>query len=259
MHGRAGIAAGLIAVVLVGATLAQAEIQQDGNLRVRFDGDFTPRSLPRERSVPVTVSLEGKISTTDESHPPSLRRFELELNRAGEVSSRGLPTCAASELQSTSSAGARAECGPALVGSGSFAADVASSQTAVPAHGRILVFNAARNGKPALLLHLYGTTPIRATFVLPLKLQRRAKGQFGTVLSTDVPKLAGGVGAITQMSLVIGREYDVQGERRGYINASCAAPAGFPGAPFTLARGKFSFADGRVLTASLSRHCSVRR
>ncbi len=258
MRGRAGIAVGLIAIALVGAAFAQAEIEQVGNVRVRFDGGITPRSLPRDRAVPVTVSLKGRISTTDGSHPPPLRRLELGLNRAGEVSSRGLPTCSAPQLQSTSGAEALRQCKSALVGNGSFAADVTATANPVPARGRILVFNAAKHGKPGLLLHLYGTTPIRATLVLPLELQRRSQGQFGTVLTTEVPKLAGGVGAITQMSLEIGRVYKVDGQRRGYVSASCAAPAGFTGAPFTLARGKFSFADGRVLTIDLNRSCKVR-
>lgn len=258
MRGRAGIAAGSIALALLGAAFAQAEIEQVGNLRVRFDGGIAPRSLPGERAVPVTVSLEGRISTTDGSHPPALRRLELALNRAGKVSNRGLPTCSAPQLQSTSSTAALRHCKPALVGSGSFAADVTATTNPVPARGRVLVFNAVKQGKPALLLHLHGTTPIRATFVLPLELERRSQGQFGTVLSTDVPRLAGGVGAITQMSLEIGRVYEVDGQRRGYVSASCAAPAGFSGAPFAFARGKFSFADGRVLKIGLSRSCKVR-
>ena len=36
------------------------------------------------------------------------------------------------------------------------------------------------------------------------------------------------------------------------------APAGFPGAIFSLARGYFSFADGRTIAATLSRDCTVR-
>lgn len=249
---------GLIAIALVGAALAEAEIRQLGNVRVRFDGDFAPRSLPRDRPVPVTVSLEGKISTTDGSHPPSLRQFELGLNRTGQVSTLGLPTCSASRLQSTTAAAALAECRGALVGRGSFGADVTSTANPVPARGDILVFNSVRNGRPALLLHLYGTTPIKATFVLALEIQRPAKGQFGTVLKTEVPKLAGGIGAITQMSLRIGRVYSYRGERRGYISASCAAPAGFSGGVFPFARAKFSFADGRVLSTGLTRTCKVR-
>ncbi len=249
---------GLIAIALVGAALAQGEIRQLGNLRVRFDGDFAPRSLPRDRPVPVTVTLEGKISTTDGSHPPSLRLLELGLNRTGQVSTVGLPTCTAAQLQSTTSASALEQCRGALVGRGSFGADVTATANAVPARGRILVFNATRKGHQALLLHLYGTTPIRATFVLPLQIQRPRKGQFGTVLTTNVPSLAGGIGAITKMSMKIGREYTYRGERRGYISASCAAPSGFSGGIFPFARAKFSFTDGRVLTTGLTRSCKVR-
>ena len=78
------------------------------------------------------------------------------------------------------------------------------------------------------MLHLYGTVPVRATFVLPLAISHRATGQFGTFLSATVPVLAGGLGSITDIDLKIGREYAYRGQRRGFFSASCAAPAGFP-------------------------------
>jgi hypothetical protein len=206
----------------------------------------------------VTIEIEGRISTADGSHPPALRRFELEFNRSGKISNHGLPICRAPRLQSTSTAVALAQCRPALVGSGRFAADVTASTNPIPAKGRVLVFNTERRGKPGLLLHLYGTTPIAVTIVLPLEIQHRAEGQFGTLMTTAVPRLAGGIGAITELSLDLGRTYSYRGQRRGYLSASCAAPAGFPGAPFPFARASFSFADGHILRVSLIRSCKVK-
>lgn len=258
MRRRAGITATVVAIALVATALAQAEVRQLGDLRVSFNGAFAPQALPRDRPVPVTLSIQGRISTTDGSHPPALRRFELEFNRAGKVSNVGLPTCSGPQLQSTTSAKALDACRPALVGKGTFAADVTASENPIPASGRILVFNTERNGKPALLLHLYGTIPIQVTIVLPLAIQRQAKGQFGTKMVTPVPKLAGGIAAITQLSLDIGRTYSYRGQRRGYVSASCAAPAGFPGATFSFARASFHFADERTLTTTLTRSCNVR-
>lgn len=259
MRRRVGIGVALLAITLVGGSLAQGEVRQVGNLRVAFSGDLTPHALPRDRPVPVTASLYGRISTADGSRPSPLRRLQLELNRAGRITTAGLPVCRGSQLQSSTRQRALRECQPALVGKGSFAADLLESAEPIQIRGRILVFNSVRNGRSALLLHLYGTTPVQVTFVLPVAIERRDQGRFGTVMTTEIPRLAGGIGAITEISLEIGREYTYRGERRAYVSASCAAPEGFPVAPYTLARGSFEFADGKQLRATLNRNCRVRR
>ncbi|HZO07083.1 MAG TPA: hypothetical protein VFB52_11910, partial [Solirubrobacterales bacterium] len=92
-----------------------------------FSGGFTPHGLPRERPVPVTISVSGRVSTVDGTHPPPLRRIVLELNRNGHISSVGLPVCRAALLQSTTSKEARTRCPGAAVGQGNFAADLAEA------------------------------------------------------------------------------------------------------------------------------------
>jgi hypothetical protein len=259
MHLRPLTAVCVAALVLLGAGLAQGELRQAGNLRISFSGGFTPRSLPRDRLVPITVDVKGEIGTTDGSHPPPVRRIEFALNRNGRLTTAGLPICTSARLQSTSSESALERCGPSLVGHGRFGADVQfPSVTPFPATGRILVFYGTRKGRPALLLHLYGTAPVRATFVLPLKLSSPPKGQFGTVLAAKIPTLAGGLGSVTEIDLKIGRTYTYRGERRSFISASCAAPNGFDMAFFSLARGSFFFADGRRIDTTLARNCRVR-
>jgi hypothetical protein len=249
----------LALAALLGAGLARGEVSQSGNLRISFDGNFVPRSLPRDRPAPITVDVSGAISTTDGSHPPAVRRIEIGLNRSGTLSTVGLPTCSSPALQSTSAKAAIERCGPSLVGRGHFTADVQfPSVTPVPASGTMLAFYGSQDGGPALLLHLYATTPVRVTFVLPLTISRRSTGRFGTILSARIPTLAGGLGSITRIDLELGREYSYRGQRRSFLSASCAAPAGFPGAVFTLARGSFFFADGRKLDTTLARNCRVR-
>jgi len=248
-----------IALGLLGAGLARAELSQDGNLRISFSGGFTPHSLPRDRPAPITVHVAGAISTTDGSHPPAVRRIEIGINRNGRLTTEGLPTCTSARLQSTSSDEAIERCGPSLVGRGSFGADVQFPSSApVPATGRMLAFYGSRKGQRALLLHLYGTTPVRTTFVLPLKISRQRQGQFGTLLSARIPTLAGGLGSVTAIDLTVGRTYGYRGQRRSFISASCAAPSGFTVGIFPLARGTFSFADGRTLETTLARACRVR-
>ena len=247
-----------VAFCLLGAALAQGELSQSGNVRISFSGDFRPSALPRDRPAAISVHVEGAIGTTDGSHPPPVRKVEIALNRNGKLTTVGLPTCTSAQLQSTSTETALQRCGSSLVGRGSFGADVEFPGAPFPATGRMLAFYGVRQGKPALLLHLYGTVPVRTTFVLPLRISRPGKGKFGTVLSARIPTLAGGFGSVTEVDLRIGRTYTYRGKRHSFVSAACAAPSGFTIAVFPLVRGSFFFADGRRIDTTLTRNCRVR-
>jgi hypothetical protein len=247
----------LLTVVGALAAVARAEIVQSGDVRVSFHAAFAPTSLPRERPAPISVDFEGKISTTDGTHPPALRRMRLELNSAGQVETRGLPTCKTSALQSTSSDLALARCRPALVGKGTFVAQL-PVERGLLVGGRALVFNGTVGGRAGMLIHIYVSNPVRLTLVIPIKISHQ-EGRFGTVLTTTVPRLAGGSGSIVALKLKIGRRFESGGVRRSYLSAACAAPEGFPGAVFTFARSSFSFSDGRDMHTALSRSCEVRK
>jgi hypothetical protein len=252
------ISALLTLAVLLTAGAARGELSQKGNLRISFQGGFTPHSLPRQQAAPITVSIEGSIGTTDDTRPPALQELQIELNRAGRISNRGLPSCTTPMLQSTTDKAALRRCRPALVGHGSFSATLETLGPLTPAHGHALVFNGLYQGHAAMLLHFYVSVPTQVTLVLPLVIANLAKGKFGTSLTTRIPVLAGGLGSITKIALKIGRHYQFEGQQRSYISASCAAPEGFPGAPFTFARGAFHFVDGRTITTTLTRNCKVR-
>jgi hypothetical protein len=255
---RLAIVVLLLTCLPAGAAVAR-QFVQEGNLRVAFDARLFPHALPREREAPVTVQLAGAVRTTDGSIPPQLREISIAMNRAGVVSVAGLPSCPSSKLQQTSTEAALVQCRSALVGRGHFAANVNFPGSPVfPARGTVLVFNSTSKGQMGLLLHLYGSSPVRAAFVLPFKISRQSKGKFGTVFSTRLPRLASDQGYVTDINLKIGRTYSYRGERRSFISASCAAPAGFPGAFFELAKATFSFAGGQRLISRLPGDCKVR-
>jgi hypothetical protein len=239
------------------AGLARAEVIQTGNVRVNFHAGFSPVSLPRETPAPITVERQGKISTTDGSHPPALRKMRVELNSAGQIDTRGLPACPTPRLQATSSTAALERCGPALVGRGSFQAQLPVSNHLL-VNGRALVFNGNVAGRPGMLIHIYISNPVRLTLVIPIRISHQ-EGKFGTVLTTNVPKLAGGEGSITELTLRIGRRFGVDGRQHSFLSAACAAPPGYPGALFSFARGNFTFADGRSMHTTLVRDCKVRK
>ena len=255
------IAAAVAACCLpIAGAAAQRQIVQSGNVRVSFDGRLAPRALPRERPAPVTVHLDGSVATVDGSRPPQLREIAVAVNRAGKVSTAGLPSCSPSRLQQTSTETALDLCRSALVGHGRFAASVDfPGSPLIPARGAVLVFNdSTRKGGPGMVLHLYGSTPVKAAFVLPFEISRQPQGEFGTVFSAKIPTLASDLGYVTDIELTLGRRYRYAGKPRSFLSASCAAPAGFPGATYQLAKATFTFPEGRQLTSKLPGNCKVR-
>ncbi len=255
---RLAITAALLGTALLGVGASQAEVVPAGNLRVKFSANFEPHLLPRDRPAPVRVGIQSSVVTTDGSHPPALQRLEVELHRNGKLTTKGLPVCSAPLLQTSTTDQALGRCGSAVVGRGNFKAQVFLGED-VPTSGRIVAFNSRLAGKPALLLHFFAQVPVRFTLVVPLTISHTSKGEFGTVLRTRVPKLAGGLGSITEIALSLGRRYSFAGKRRSYLAAACGAPAGFGAAIFTFARARFRFASHPGVHSTLVRSCSVRR
>lgn len=240
------------------AAAATAEVVQSGNVRVTFHAKFSPHVLPRERPAPISVEVDGQISTTDGSQPPPLQSLRVELlSSSAAIDTQGLPACRAAALQSTSSEQALKNCKAAQVGNGKFEAELRFSGKPILVDGRALVFNGVIGGRPGMFIHIYISQPIRVTLVIPLKISH-GSGRFGTVLTTRVPPLAAGLGSITKLQLKIGRRYSYRGTPHSYLSAACAAPDGFPGATFTFAKGEFSFEGGRTMRTFLSRSCQVR-
>lgn len=256
---RFALIAALCATVLLGAGIARGEIRGKGDLLVTFGGGFTPRSLPRDRDVPVTVHLHGTVKTADGSRPPQLRTISIAVNRYGRLSTEGLPICRPGLLESTDSELALSRCRPALVGHGRFGANVALPNAApFPVEGKMLAFNGRVHGKPVVLLHIHGSNPVEATLVLTFTIRHPRDGKFGTVLTARIPRIASDLGYVTDVSLVFGRTYRFRGQPHSFLSARCAAPAGFPGALFTFAKGSFTFAGGTQLSPALVRDCVVR-
>lgn len=256
---RTLLAASLLCLALAGAAAARGEIFGGDGLFVRFGGGFAPRSLPRDRDVPVTVHLDTAIVTPDGSVPPRLRRISFGVNRYGRITTTGLPACRPGELESTSSATALERCRDALVGHGGFDANLElSGGEPLSVHGRALAFNGRAHGRPAILLHVYTSSPADVTVVLAFTVRHPRQGKFGAELSARVPRLAADLGYVTDVSLVFDRRYSYRGRRYSFLSARCAAPSGFPGAIFSFTRGTFAFAGGKKIVTTLTRDCTVR-
>ncbi len=238
--------------------MARAEIAQQGNVRLSFDVQFSPQALPRDRPAPISASFSGAIRALDGGAPPRVRRLSIGFDRRGTVSTQGLPVCRRGDLQSVTTATAMARCGDAFLGRGQFAAFIDFPPSGFNVRGPALAFNGRRQGRPVVLLHVYVSAPVQAALVIAMNISHPSQGRFGTVLSTTVPRLAGGAGYLTGIGLTLNRRYRFGGQPRSFLSASCPAPAGFTVDVFTLARGSFEFADGRHANVVLERTCRVR-
>jgi hypothetical protein len=256
----------VLAVSLLGLTVVAAgqaapfkTYIQKGNLRIAFWGHIAPRKLPRVGVGPVDVSISTSIATIDNSPPPQLRTIKLEINRNGRLDPRGLPACRFHLIQPASTAKARAACSAALVGHGTFQANVAlPEQSPFPSNGEILAFNGRSHGKPVILAHIYGTEPLPTSFTLPFHIGHHRAGTYGLVLTAHLPQVAAEWGFIKGFSLTLGRRFRYRGNLHSYVSAGCPAPPGFPGSVFALARMHFGFDDGTTLPSTIVRDCHAR-
>jgi len=255
-HAAAPAAAGPTAPRRGGGS--ESVVIRRGPVQVSFGGKLTPHRLPRHGKAPVGIAVDTRITGTGGDSPPQLRRIAIAINRNGELSATGLPVCSEREIQPSTTAGARAACGSALVGEGHFAANVKlPEQSPFPSSGKVLAFNGRLHGKPAILAHIYGTQPAPTSYVLPFSI-KASHGTYGTVLEASLPQATGDWGFVTGLKMTLRRSFRYHGKRHSYLSAGCPAPAGFPGAVFPLARTHFDFAGNLAVTSVINRSCTAK-
>ncbi|HEV2858027.1 MAG TPA: hypothetical protein VGW80_06450 [Solirubrobacterales bacterium] len=251
------MAAALLA--LASASLASAEVAQEGNLRVSFTGGISPHALPRKAPAPVKVSFGGDIKTIDGAQPPQLRTISLAINRAGKLDYRGLPMCHYHQIHPASTREAIKTCPDSVIGTGAFSAHVAlPEQSPFPSSGEVTAFNGTFHGRHVIFVHVYGTVPLPQSQVIVFEIGR-ASGIYGTTLTGELPQVAADWGFVSGLSLSLGRSFKYRGVRHSLLTAACPTPAGFSAFPFTFAKAEFGFEDGRQLGVTMTRRCRAKR
>jgi len=246
-------------VLILTASATAATIVQKGNLRLSVDGKLSPTKLPRKGTAPISVTVGGEISTTDESLPPTLKELRIELNREGVLDYAGLPLCRYAKIQPASTQRALSGCRPSLIGKGSFSVAITlAGQEPYLTQGRLVVFNGQRGGKPVLFGHIYSPKPFATSFVIVFSVSKKRSGTYATVLSAKLPKAMKAWGRLTGLEMTLSRRYSSGGKSRSYISAGCPAPKGFSKVSFPLARTSFEFSGGKRLSSVLSSTCSAR-
>ena len=117
----------------------------------------------------------------------------------------------------------------------------------------VTAFNGVpQGGKPVVLLHTYGQSPIQVTIVLNGVITNYNKEGYGPRLSVNIPLLAGGTGALTDFQTSIGKKFTYKGKKRSYVSAECKK------SPLK-ARGAFTYRDGQSLTAFSTQGCTKKK
>jgi hypothetical protein len=245
------IAAAAVAVMTAVVSSAAGITVKAGIIEATFDGKISPTAFPKKEKAPVALSLEGKLKTTDGSHVPAVKTVSLDFDKAGELFTKGLPTCKQGELESTLTAQAKKVCGDALVGTGRVTADIAfPEQPPFGASGPLLIFNASKGNKQALLLHVYAKVPAPTTFVVLVKIKKTG-GKYGTNAFIKVPSITSGSGSVTSFKAKIDKKWSVKGQKESLLNTAC--PTG------SLAvHGDFAFADGTKLNGTFTKSCTPK-
>jgi hypothetical protein len=251
----------LKAVIIGGAAIAVAaaafggpalaERIQAGRLILEVDGGFKPTTLPKRTHAPISLQGSGDISTVDGALPPPVDTVEIDWDRNGLLTTRGLPICRPNKLEDTTTPAAMRACRSSLVGVGFGSGMVAFPEDPpFSASSKILAFNGPRRGgNPTLLIHAYAFVPAPTTFVVPVVISKLKGGRYGYRSFLKAPVIAGGYGVVTHFDLKIARKWSHKGQRLSYIAARC--PDGR-----LQANGEVTFVDGTSLSAHVFRRCT---
>jgi hypothetical protein len=247
-----------VLVVSLGAAASAAVVQQ-GNLRITLLSQVQPYKLPRIGTSPIAVFIAGRIASPKGGVPDQLQSMSIKVNRHARFQSRGLPICPLAQIQPATTEAALKRCGPSVVGSGQFWAQIVfPEQGSYPTQGRLLVFNGRRHGREALFAHIYTDSPFSTSFVIPFAIRKIDSGPYGTELSASLPEALGDWGFVDRIKLTLKRKYRYQGQELSYFNAGCPAAAGASRASFHLAFAKFSFLGNENVGLQVDKSCGVK-
>lgn len=249
--GRFGKVAVLAVVLVLGAAATASGIEACiGPLCVSSTVDVQPRELPAKANAPITLSSITRIRTTDGSTPPTLDTIDFLIDKHGGVNSKLFPTCPRSKLEGATPSQARKRCASALVGKGMGKALVTMPEREpFVMTSPVSFFNAApTGGKTTLLAHAYETVPAPKALLVPIVVERVAKGRYGFHVEVKLPEVAGGFGAPTLAEAKVGAVRKKGGKKVGFITAHCSGGR-------LQVEGKLTFTNGDRFPTTLTSPC----
>jgi hypothetical protein len=236
-----------LSAALVSAASGAALVEV-GNLVLRADGGFKPRTLPAKRYAPIQFKGHFDLNSKDGTRPSPLQRAVIDFDRDGRLSVTGLPTCPAERVANASVEEARQICRGAIVGKGRIEALITLGPNLIPASSALTIFNAPPvEGHPAVVIHAQTTEPATQTFAIVVPITRRS-GEYRYRATIDVPPIFGGLGSLTHLNAELDRRYEADGVRRSYVSARCTDN-------ILRTHGSFTFGDGTLIEGGVEKYC----
>jgi hypothetical protein len=238
-------------VAIAGPTVAG----KDGNTQ-SIESLIAPKQLSKTAFTPGSLTVTTKTATTTAANgvPSPAVHAVIDFDKNAKLFTKGIPTCDPAKLQNTSTANAEFACGKAKIGSGTASALLPVGEKVYPVAQTVTAFNGVpQGGKPVVILHTYGTTPVQTTLVLVGTVSNFNKEGYGPRLDLEIPLIAGGAGALTEFKVTIAKKYKFKGKQQSFISAKC------PNSKKLKARAAFTYKDGESLTALATQSCKQKK
>jgi hypothetical protein len=248
-----GVAMALAAVGFASAAGEGPVTVQVGNIKVTANGGFTPKALSKKTPEPIQLTVEGKIATTDGTHPPAAKEVIIEGDKNAVVNSKGIPTCSAGQLQSRDTKAAEAACGDAIIGEGQTTVEVAfPEQKPILVNSKLLLINGGTSGGTTTwYVHAYFNAPITGAIVTTVKIKKHPNGRYGTLSVASIPKIAGGAGSPISFNLTIDKNVKVGSKTFHPITAKCTDGK-------LQVHAEVKFTDGTKAATEVIRSCTPK-
>jgi len=235
------------------AAVASGETVRAGNLILELEGGVSPKALSKTKFEPISLNVEGGISTADGSQPPATKEIIVDTDKNGMVNPTGLPTCSTAKIEATNTESAEKACPKAIVGKGVTDVRVLFPEsTPFTAEGPLVLFNGGSIGGTALLLiHAYVNVPTPTAIVTTVTISKEHDGVYGTHSVAQVPTIAGGAGSVTKFRLTIHRLFTYKGNKESYLMARCSTGHFY-------AHATAKFVDGTEISGSVVKTCKSK-
>lgn len=228
---------------------ANAALVKVGTLVLRADGSFKPTHLPVKAHSPIELFGRADINRTTGGPPPALVEVDLDFDRDGRLSTKGLAVCKPAKLASATTRQARSRCKDAIVGEGVVGAFVEREGIKVEVNRPATLFNGPRvGGDISVVGHVYAPFPTPRAYVALIPIEKR-RGAYGYRAHIDVPQIAEN-GVLSHVDGRIGRRYVYKGKTRSYVSARCSEGV-------LRVHGHFLFADedATIIDGSIEKPC----
>jgi hypothetical protein len=210
----------VLAGVVAASALATTITVRAGNLKVTFGATPSPKTLPKNRLAPFSVTISGTVQTTDGTHPSALREAVVE-DKNAVVNAKGVPVCRGSQLEARDTTAAKRICGEAIVGRGSAHVEISfPEQKPIKVASPLLIFNGGTKGpKTTMYVHAFITVPVPAAIVTTITVKKLHGGSYAVA---KLPVIAGGSGSGLDFQFTFGkRKFTYKHHNHTYLEAKC--------------------------------------